>query len=90
MPHQDDPGQWRPWVDEACQAVGVDPRLVDLDAVLALTGTVAHRLARPMAPVAAHILGLAMASGDAARPGRLIEALVSTLPPEDDAASAGS
>lgn len=80
MSHTDNPEEWQPWINEACLAVGVDPALVDTDAVLALTKTVAQRFVRPMAPLAAHILGLAIASGGAADTEQLIEQLVGTLP----------
>lgn len=54
---------WEDWVTRACDAVGVDPRLVDIDEVHRLTKHVAHRFERPMAPVSSLILGLAIASG---------------------------
>ncbi len=84
MSQTDNPEEWQPWIDEACRAVGVDPAIVETDAVLALTKTVAQRFLRPMAPVAAHILGLAIASNRTASTEELIEALVNTLPPALD------
>jgi hypothetical protein len=80
MSDAENPQEWQPWIERACRAVGVDPSLVRTDTVLALTRTVAHSLPRPMAPVAAHILGLAMASPGAPAPGDLVERLVGTLP----------
>jgi len=84
MSNPEDPAEWQAWIEQACRALGVDPRLVDTDAVLGLTRTVAQRLARPMAPVAAHILGLAIGAQGAVQTGRLIDALASTLPPATD------
>ncbi|MBI4901774.1 MAG: molybdopterin-guanine dinucleotide biosynthesis protein A [Actinobacteria bacterium] len=81
MSHPENPEDWQPWIEQACHAVGVDPALVDLDAVLALTRTVAQQFVRPMAPVAAHILGLAIGSQGVAERDHLIEDLVRTLPP---------
>lgn len=51
---------WQRFVDEACAAVGVDPAMVDIGAVLDMTREVAHAGARPMAPISAYILGLAV------------------------------
>ncbi len=48
----------RPWVEQACAALGVDPAAVDVAAIHALTGEVATHAARPLAPVAAFVLGL--------------------------------
>lgn len=81
MAHEDSPEEWQAWVEQACKAVGVDPRLVDTEVVLDFTKTVAQRFVRPMAPVAAHILGLAIASHDGVDARRLIEDLERTLPP---------
>ena len=64
----DNPEEWAAWVREACAAVGVDPATVDVDAILDLTSQVAHRYARPMAPVSAYILGIAVGSNPTASP----------------------
>ncbi|MHA6522893.1 DUF6457 domain-containing protein [Tessaracoccus sp. G1721] len=72
--------QWQPWVEEACRAVGVDPSLVDTEIVLSLTREVAHRFTRPMAPVAAYILGLAVAQAGAGEAERLVGRVVDSLP----------
>ena len=58
-----DQAQWQPWIDHACAAVDADPGLVDVAAIHALTGRVAGRFARPMAPVSAHLYGLALGAG---------------------------
>lgn len=62
---------WRPWVDHVAQALGVDPDAVDVDFIHGLTQVVAHEFQRPMAPVAAYVLGLAAAS----HPERSVEEL---------------
>ena len=54
-----------PWIDEVCAALGVPRESLDVDAVLALAGRVAHRVARPMAPVSTFLAGYALASGAA-------------------------
>jgi hypothetical protein len=41
------------------QALGLDPSAVDRDLVLELTKDVAHTVARPAAPLAAFLVGLA-------------------------------
>jgi len=80
MTHIDQPDEWQPWIEEACRAVGIDPSLVDANAILALTKVVAQRFTRPMAPVAAYILGVATAVEGPARSGQLAQALMDTLP----------
>ena len=42
-----------------CRALDVDPTSVDRDLILDLTKTVAHEVARPAAPLAAFVVGLA-------------------------------
>lgn len=63
----EDRSGWRPFIERACAAVGVDAASVDENLVLELTARIAHDGERPMAPVGAYILGLAVgAGGDAA------------------------
>ena len=77
----DNPEEWAAWVREACAAVGVDPATVDVDAILDLTSQVAHRYARPMAPVAAYILGGALGkAGAGADRATLAGEIVDSLP----------
>ena len=57
-----DKPDWRAFVEDACARLDLDPALVDEHAVLRLARRVAHGGARPMAPVAAYILGVALAS----------------------------
>lgn len=51
---------WHDWIVEACKALDVDPALVDVKAIHGLTKRIAHEYERPMAPVGAYILGLAV------------------------------
>ena len=64
----EDRSEWRPFIERACKAVDVDPASVDEDLILELTARIAHDGERPMAPVGAYILGLALGArgGDAA------------------------
>lgn len=55
---QDETG-WQEFVDRACAALEIDPGRVDMHGVLDLSREVAHAGARPMAPVSAHLWGLA-------------------------------
>ena len=62
---QDETG-WQEFVDRACAALDIDPGRVDIHGVLELSREIAHAGARPMAPVSAHLWGLAAG----AAPGR--------------------
>ncbi|MGA4506624.1 NTP transferase domain-containing protein [Propionibacteriaceae bacterium G1746] len=59
----EDRSAWRPFIERVCAAVGIDPAEVDESAILDMTREVAHAGARPMAPVSAFILGLAVGRG---------------------------
>jgi molybdopterin-guanine dinucleotide biosynthesis protein A len=77
----EDRSQWRPFIVKACEAVGVDPALVDEDAILTMTREIAHAGARPMAPVSAFILGIAVGrGGDPDFLRRVIEDAVTAAP----------
>jgi len=52
--------EWHDWIRAACDAVGVDPALVDVSGVHELTRDIAHGFSRPMAPVGAFIWGIAL------------------------------
>ncbi|GAB3588929.1 DUF6457 domain-containing protein [Calidifontibacter terrae] len=52
--------QWQAWVEKTCAALELDPTLVDIDDVHALSRDVAREVERPLAPVSAFILGLAI------------------------------
>lgn len=66
-----DQSLWQPWIDHVCTAVGVDPALVDVGAIHVLSGEVAEVYERPMAPVAAHLWGLARGVRPEASPDTL-------------------
>lgn len=87
QPMTEDTSAWRPFIEAACAAVGVDAARVDETLVLAMTREVAHAGARPMAPVAAYILGLAAgAGGDPAYLRSVIEDAATAAPmPHEDA-----
>ena len=76
--------QWHDWIHDACSAVEVDPRAVDVVGIHALTKEIAHGFARPMAPVGSYILGLAVgaraATGKQVDPEALCAAIRATFP----------
>lgn len=78
----EDRSAWRPFIERACAAVGVDPALVDEDAILRLAKSTSQAGAKPMAPVATFILGLAVGSHpvDEAATIRVIDQAVTTAP----------
>ena len=78
---QDETG-WQEFVDRACAALDIDPGRVDFHGVLELSREIAHAGARPMAPVSAHLWGLAAG----ATPGRDLDYLRRVV--EDAATSA--
>lgn len=51
---------WADWIEDACAAVGIDAESVDVMTIHAMTKTIAHGFERPMAPVGAYILGVAV------------------------------
>ena len=63
MAEREDLSVHDPWIDDVCAALGVPREALDVDAVLGLAGRVAHRVARPMAPVSTFLAGYALASG---------------------------
>lgn len=74
--------RWHEWIVRACRSVGADPAQVDVTMVHALTKDIAHGFSRPMAPVGAYILGLAVGgAGEHANPAALLTALEGTLDP---------
>jgi len=48
------------WTAQVIEALGLDPSMLDRDAVLDLTKDVAHGVARPAAPLTAYLLGVAV------------------------------
>lgn len=79
---QDETPVWRAFITRACQQLGLPIERVNEGAVLDLTRAVAHGGARPMAPVAAYICGLALHDGveDPASVGRVLEQAVASAP----------
>ena len=47
------------WVTDLCNALGLDPALLDRDLILDLAREAAHGVARPAAPLSAFLVGLA-------------------------------
>jgi hypothetical protein len=47
------------WVTELAEALGVDPAIVDREALLDLARDAAHGVARPAAPLTTFVAGLA-------------------------------
>ena len=70
---------WHDWIVDACERVDVDPASVDVTDIHALTRVIAHEFERPMAPVGAFILGVAMGRHPDADPHALREALETTV-----------
>ncbi len=68
------------WLAQACAAVGVDVSAVDVAAIHDLTRVVAHDLARPMAPVAAFVWGMALGQQPLTAPEVLRAAIEATVP----------
>lgn len=71
---------WEAWITHVCAALEVDPARVDVAAVHGLTGTIASRFTRPMAPVAAHLWGLAQGAHPDADPLTLRDAIIASIP----------
>lgn len=87
----DDPAEraaWSAFVADACRRVGADPAVADEHAVLRMTRRVAHSGARPMAPVASFIAGLALREHPDVDPtalmARLQDALDTAPRPEEN------
>lgn len=52
--------RWADWIEDACAAVGIEPESVDVPGIHMLTRQIAHGFERPMAPVGAYVLGVAV------------------------------
>jgi len=78
-----DEQRWAEWVETASAALGVNPSAVDIAAIHHLSKEVARRLERPLVPVSAFLLGLAVggaAEGGPLARGEALRRLRSTLP----------
>lgn len=73
-----------PWLVQACQAVGVERDRIDIGMALKLSREVAHRLARPLAPVSTFIVGVALGAHPDADPRELAARIEALLPPQQD------
>ncbi len=72
--------RWQEWMEVTARDLGVDPQLVDIAAIHDLTRVIAHDLDRPMAPVGAYLLGLAVgAQGPAADRDALAKVIEATV-----------
>lgn len=71
--------EWDGWIAMVCARLGIDPVLVDVTAIHALTREVAHRYDRPMAPVSAFIVGVALGGADATGDAPVDPALLDDL-----------
>ena len=72
-----------PWVREVCAALDVPAAAVDIPRILELTREISHRKTRPLGPVGAFILGLAVARHPDADPAALYDRMLATLPEPD-------
>lgn len=54
------PEQWNRWIEEACDALGLEPADVDVPLIHELSKNVSHQVTRPLAPVSTYILGIAI------------------------------
>lgn len=80
--------RWATWVQSASSTLGVDPAAVDVPAIHHLSKQVARRLERPLVPVSAFLLGLAVGGSHSDGPAAPVSAddafarLLAILPPE--------
>jgi hypothetical protein len=75
-----------PWVREVCAALDIPAASVDIPRILDLTREISHRKTRPLGPVGAFILGMALGRHPDADPQALHDQILSTLPePEPEA-----
>ena len=74
------------WTEQACAALGLERGTLDQALVLDLTREVAHGVARPAAPLAAYLVGVAVGRGtDAAAAAATIAGISRSWPgPEDE------
>jgi hypothetical protein len=68
------------WTDQVCEALGLDPKLIDQTLILDLARDAAYGVARPAAPLTTYLVGVAVGHGsDPAAAAAVVTAL---LPPE--------
>lgn len=71
-----DEAAWQPWVQQVAASVGEEASSVPIRTIHELTSAVSHLESRPMAPVAAHIWGLAQRLRPDADPEHLRQAII--------------
>ncbi len=59
----DDRELWARWIAPATEALGLTSEEVPVDDLLTLTAVIARGVDRPMAPVSAYLVGLAVGRG---------------------------
>jgi hypothetical protein len=74
------------WIAQTATAIGVDPKVVDVNALLGLARDVAHTVERKAAPLSTFVVGYAAgASGaDVTQIADLISRVQQLCPPESD------
>jgi len=83
MAHEvDDREGWMQYIAEMSQVLGVNADEVPVDGLLDLTGEVARRAYRPMAPITGYLIGLAVGAG--MTPADAITKVHDALPSEQD------
>lgn len=55
------------FAEQLALALGIDPALIDVEAILDLAGDVAHAVVRPAAPVSTFLAGFAAGSAGGSR-----------------------
>lgn len=60
---RDDRELWARWIAPATEALGLSQEEVPVDYLLTLTAVIARGVERPMAPVSAFLVGLAVGRG---------------------------
>ncbi|MDO5503016.1 MAG: DUF6457 domain-containing protein [Actinomycetia bacterium] len=81
----EDEQRWAAWVQEATTSLGIDAGTVDIAAIHQLSKEVSHRLERPLVPVSAFVLGLAVGGAGVGGPlpqDEALRRLRDILPPE--------
>jgi hypothetical protein len=71
---RDPPPELAPFAEALADHLGVDA-IDDIEAVLALAGAAAHQIVRPAAPIAAYLLGAAVATS----PGQPVAAIAAEV-----------
>lgn len=78
-------GEWDEWIAEVAGRLGVDPATVNVPLIHDLTREIAHRFQRPMAPVGAYLMGLALGAALGEDPGADAGALLDSYAAAIDA-----